>query len=152
MAMKVVTPTTPITFTKVAVAAAVMRAAHVLARCWMAQTNLVGDYQDFLKAALRLAWDMARGVTPRVPVWASDLTLPAEVKALVLHQEVPAPNRFEIAEGDNPFAAFLKAFGVNAKWGWPSGRLYAYMAAEIAAAKVVATCHHLGEEHTFWSF
>jgi hypothetical protein len=153
MAMKVVTPTTPapVHFTKLSQRAAVMRAAHALARSWMAPEVLVGDYQDFLKAALRMAWDLARGRQPRVPTWAMAMAIPAEAKALVQEGPVTNHHRLEIAEGENPFAAFRAAFGVAARWGWPTAKVYASMAAEIAAAKVVATCHYQGEEHTFWS-
>ena len=54
MAMKVVPPTTP-------VAALVMRAAHSLARRWIAEFSLVGEYRDILKAALKFVWDCVRG-------------------------------------------------------------------------------------------
>lgn len=151
MAMKVVPPTT-VNFVQISQRTAVMRAAHAVAKGWMAQKNLVGDYQDFLKAALRLSWDLARGRQPRVPTWAICMALPAEAKALVQEGPVTNHHRLEIAEGENPFTAFRAAFGVNARWGWPTGRLHTPMAAEIAAAKVVATCHYQGEEHTFWSW
>lgn len=155
MAMKVVSPsTTPVHFTKLAQRTAVMRAAHSLAKSWMAQAHLIGDYADFLRLALRLSWDLARGVNPRVPGWAVGTPLPAEAKALV-QQGGPVTNsrtRFEIAEGENPFAAFRAAFGVAARWGWPTAKVYAFMAAEIAAAQVVATCYHNGEDHIFWSW
>lgn len=152
MAMKVVTTPT-VTFTAISQRAAVMRAAHVLAKGWMAQAYLVGDYQDFLKLAMRLAWDLARGRQPRVPTWAMAMAIPAEAKALV-QEGGPVTNhhRFEIAKGENPFAAFRAAFGVNARWGWPTDRLHAPMAEQIATAQVVATCHHQGEKHTFWSY
>ena len=54
MAMKVVPPTAP-------VAALVMRAAHSLARRWIAEFSLVGEYRDILKAALKFVWDCVRG-------------------------------------------------------------------------------------------
>ena len=152
MAMKVVTPSTvTVTFTAISQRAAVMRAAHALARKWVVQAHLIGDYADFLRLALRLAWDLARGLTPRVPGWAIAAPLPAEAKALCQGRPTTNHHRLEIAEGENPFAAFRAAFGIAAKWGWPTAKVYAFMAAEIAAAKVVATCHYQGEEHTFWS-
>lgn len=152
MAMKVVTPT-PINFAKLTVAAAVMRAAHVLAKGWMAaQKHLVGDYQDFLRLALRLAWDLARGRQPRVPTWAMAMAIPAEAKALSEVGIATPRASFEVAEGENPFAAFRRQFGVAARWGWPTAKIPAYWAAEIAAAHVVATCHQDGKEYTYWSY
>lgn len=159
MAMKVVPPapqTTP-TFTRLSQRAAVMRAAHAVAKGWMAQKNLVGDYQDFLKAAMRMSWDLARGVNPRVPTWAAAMPLPAEAKALVQGGVAAHPvARFECGEGENPFTAFMAAFKTGARWGWqlsgPNGHLLHLWADQVATAKVVATCRHNGEDHIFWSY
>lgn len=158
MAMKVVTPT-PVHFRQLAQRTAVMRAAHSLARCWMAQAYLVGDYQDFLKAAMRMAWDMARGVVDaRVPTWARGLPVPAEAKALVQGGGMAARPvaSFECGEGENPFTAFMAAFKTGARWGWqlsgPNGHLLHLWADQVATAKVVATCRHNGEDHIFWSY
>lgn len=157
MAMKVVPPTTtPVHFVQISQRAAVMRAAHSVAKGWMAQKNLVGDYQDFLRVALRLVWDLARGRQPRVPGWAIAVPLPAEAKALCQDRPTTNHHRFEVVEGENPFTAFMAAFGCAARWGWPlggpNGHLIHLWAEQMATAQVVATCHHLGEEHTFWSF
>lgn len=141
----------PVHFRQLAQRTAVMRAAHSLAKSWSALAHMIGDYADFLRLALRLVWDLARGRQPRVPGWAVGTTLPAEAKALCQGRPTTNHHRLEIAEGENPFAAFRAVFGIAAKWGWPTAKVYAFMAAEIAAAKVVATCHYQGEEHTFWS-
>ena len=150
MAMKVVTPT--VTFTAISQRAAVMRAAHVLAKGWVAQKHLVGDYQDFLRLALRLAWDLARGLTPRVPTRAICMAIPDEAKALCQGRPTTNHHRFEVVEGENPFTAFMAAFGCAARWGWPTAKVYAFMAEQMATAQVVAGCHHNGEDHIFWSW
>ena len=158
MAMKVVTPTTtptPVHITELSKRAAVMRAAHVIAREWSALAHMIGDYADFMRLALRLSWDLARGVNPRVPGWAVGVPLPAEAKALVQGGPATTTHRavhLECGEGENPFAAFRRQFGAAARWGWPTAKIPAYWAAEIAAAQVVATCHQDGKEYTYWSY
>lgn len=159
MAMKVVPPTTttPVHFVQISQRAAVMRAAHSLAKSWMAQAHLIGDYADFLRLAMRMAWDLARGVNPRVPGWAVGAPLPAEAKALVQGGVAAHPvARFECGEGENPFTAFMAAFKTGARWGWqlsgPNGHLLHLWADQVATAKVVATCRHNGEDHIFWSY
>lgn len=156
MAMKVVTPST-VTFTAISQRAAVMRAAHALARKWVVQAHLIGDYADFLRLALRLAWDLARGVVDaRVPTWARGLPVPAEAKALSEVGIATPRASFEVVKGENPFTAFMAAFGCAARWGWPlggpNGHLIHLWAEQMATAQVVATCYHNGEDHIFWSW
>lgn len=154
MAMKVVSPAT-VNFVQISQRTAVMRAAHAVAKGWMAQKNLVGDYQDFLRVAMRMAWDLARGRQPRVPTWAIQSHIPVEAKALVQGGPATTTHRavhLECGEGENPFAAFRRQFGVAARWGWPTAKIPAYWVAEIAAAQVVATCHQDGKEYTYWSY
>lgn len=67
MAMKVVT--TPTATDR----STIMKAAHALARRWMSEFSLVGEYRDVLKAAMRFVWDCARGRagTARLPRFAA---------------------------------------------------------------------------------
>lgn len=66
MAMKVVSPSTQ-------PAAVVMKAAHSLARRWISEFTLVGEYRDVLAQALRFVWDCARGKAgiARLPKFAA---------------------------------------------------------------------------------
>ena len=158
MAMKVVTPSTPtVNFVKLSQRAAVMRAAHSVAKSWMALAHMIGDYADFLRAALRMVWDLVRGLAPRIPAWATATPLPAEAKALVqggsaAGQGSGAARHFECGDGENPYTAFRTAFGCAARWGWPTAELPPLWAAQAACAKVAATCLREGKEYTYWSY
>lgn len=65
MAMKVVTPATT--------AAVVMKAAHSLARRWITEFALVGEYRDILRVAMRFVWDCCKGKAgiARLPAFAA---------------------------------------------------------------------------------
>ena len=110
MAMKVVSPTAHSANTT----AVVMKSAHALARRWISVFAIVGEYRDVLRAAMRFAWDCAKGKAgvARLPKFAS--TTPRVWRNVVVSTIVGAKAPCGARDNTIPWLAEVEYF----RLGW----------------------------------